>query len=197
MDDGRACGHDPAMTKHLLLSAAIAAGLGGAALADPAKPAEAATPKPAPAKPVTVKLADAKGKSVGTATLTADGAGVKVTLAVKGLTPGDHAIHVHETAKCDGPDFKSAGGHFNPDHKKHGKDNPDGAHAGDLPNFTVDAKGASSAAVSAAGVTLDSGDHSVFTGGGTALVIHAKADDGKTDPAGAAGDRIACGVIKK
>jgi Cu-Zn family superoxide dismutase len=180
------------MTK-ILLSAAFASliGLSGSALAD--KPMA----KPAPAKPVTVKLSDAAGKSVGTAKLSADPGGVKIVLALKGLTPGDHAIHVHETAKCDGPDFKSAGGHFNPDHKKHGKDSADGAHAGDMPNFTADAKGAATATIIAPGVTLDDGDHSVFTNGGTALVVHAKADDMKTDPAGAAGDRIACGLIKK
>jgi Cu-Zn family superoxide dismutase len=186
------------MTKKLLLSTAIVSLFAGAALADDAKAKPPAPVKPAPAaKPVTVKLNDAKGKSIGTAKLTSDPGGVKITLAVKGLTPGDHAIHVHETATCTAPDFKSAGGHFNPDHKKHGKDNPEGAHAGDMPNFTVDAKGGSTASVIAPGVTLEDGDHSVFTGGGTALVIHAGSDDLKTDPAGAAGDRIACGLIKK
>jgi Cu-Zn family superoxide dismutase len=180
------------MTKNLLLPALLVSLLAGSALADVAK-----TKKPEAAKPVMVKLSDAKGKSVGTATLSADPGGVKITLAVKGLTPGDHAIHVHETAKCDRPDFKSAGGHFNPEHKKHGHDNPDGAHAGDMPNVTVDAKGGSTASVVAPGVTLDDGPHSVFTSGGTALVIHSKPDDFKTDPAGAAGDRIACGVITK
>jgi Cu-Zn family superoxide dismutase len=178
---------DSTRMKKLLWSTAFASlFVSGSLLAAPAAP-----------KPVTVKLNDAKGKSVGTAKLEADPAGVKITLAVKGLTPGDHAIHVHETATCTAPDFKSAGGHFNPDHKKHGKDSAEGPHAGDMPNFTVDAKGASTATVIAPGVTLTDGDHSVFTGGGTALVIHDKADDMKTDPAGAAGDRIACGVIKK
>jgi Cu-Zn family superoxide dismutase len=183
----------PAMTKTLLVSTLVAplvaSLLAGSALAD--------AKKQAPAKPVTVKLSDAKGKSIGTAKLAADPGGVKITLAVKGLPPGDHAIHIHEAAKCEAPDFKSAGGHFNPEHKQHGKDNPEGAHAGDLPNFTVDAKGGSTASFVASGVTMDDGPHSVFTGGGTALVIHEKGDDGKTDPAGAAGNRIACGVIKK
>jgi len=186
------------MRKTLVFSSLFVTALASAAFADDAKAKKAPMPdKPAAAKPITVKLSDGKGKSIGTAQLSADPAGVKITLAIKGLTAGDHAIHVHETSKCDGPDFKSAGGHFNPDHKKHGHDNPDGAHAGDIPNFTVDAKGGSTATVVATGVTLDDGPHSVFTAGGTALVIHAKADDGKTDPAGAAGDRIACGLIKK
>jgi Cu-Zn family superoxide dismutase len=146
---------------------------------------------------VVVKLADAKGGDVGTATLTSAGKGVSIALDLHGLTPGDHAIHVHATAKCDGPDFKSAGGHFNPDNKQHGMNNPQGSHAGDMPNFTVDAKGNAKTTVTATGVTLGTDAHSVFTGGGTALVIHAKADDMKSDPAGNAGDRIACGTITK
>ena len=178
--------------KTIVASFAFASLFAASALADGPK---ADAPKAKPAKPVTVKLADAKGKSIGTATLSADPKGVKITLDVKGLEAGDHAIHVHETAKCDAPDFKSAGGHFNPEHKKHGMDNAEGPHAGDMPNFTVDAKGASKASVVAPNVTLDEGPHGVLAG--TALVIHAKADDMKTDPAGAAGDRIACGIIKK
>ncbi|HEY6174405.1 MAG TPA: superoxide dismutase family protein [Kofleriaceae bacterium] len=183
------------MTKTLLLSALFVSAVTGSALAEDAK--KPVDKKPPAAKPVTVKLSDGSGKSIGTAKLTPDPGGVKITLAVKGLAAGDHAIHIHETAKCEGPDFKSAGGHFNPEHKKHGADNPDGAHAGDMPNFTVDAKGASTASVVAPGITMDDGPHSVFSGGGTALVIHEKADDLKTDPAGAAGNRIACGLIKK
>jgi len=148
---------------------------------------------------VVVKLADAKGADVGTATLTAAKKGVSIALDVHGLTPGQHAIHIHETAKCDAPDFKSAGGHFNPDKKQHGSKNPAGPHAGDMPNFTVDAKGNAKTTVTDLSVNLgaDTDAHSVFANGGTALVIHAKADDMKSDPAGNAGDRIACGVITK
>jgi Cu-Zn family superoxide dismutase len=145
----------------------------------------------------TVNLQNGQGKSVGTATLQQSDVGVAIKLNVHDLTPGDHGIHVHQVAKCEGPDFKSAGPHFNPDGKKHGLESADGPHAGDIPNFVVDANGKSKATVLAKGVSLGDGANSVFTGGGTALVIHAKADDNKTDPSGNSGDRIACGVIAK
>src|SRR5580704_14606290 len=150
-------------------------------------------------KPTKVEMKDASGASVGTATITGDksGSGVSIRLDVHGLTPGEHAVHIHQNAKCEAPGFTTAGGHFNPDKKKHGLESPDGHHAGDMKNFTVDAKGKAKATVLDADVTLADGDHSVFSNGGTALMIHAKADDYKTDPTGNAGDRIACGTITK
>jgi Cu-Zn family superoxide dismutase len=152
---------------------------------------------PPQGKPVVVRLANAKGDSIGVARLSSDPRGVKIALSVSELGPGEHAIHVHQTATCEGPAFTSAGGHFNPEQKQHGLDNPQGPHAGDMPNFMVDASGHSTATVVAPGVTLSDGPHSVYSNGGTALVIHEKADDMKSDPAGNAGARIACGVIKK
>jgi superoxide dismutase, Cu-Zn family len=148
-------------------------------------------------KGVEVDFKTSQGQDAGSALLTPDGKGVKVKLNLRGLPEGEHAIHVHMNAKCDGPDFKSAGAHFNPDKKEHGSKNPKGPHAGDMPmNLQVMADGTDHVSFVTQSISLKKdAANSVFANGGTAFVIHANADDMMTDPTGNAGDRIACGTI--
>lgn len=156
--------------------------------------AQQAVAKPLKAKAV---LRNAEGKKVGSATLTEVKEGVRIALEVSKLPPGVHAFHVHAVGKCEPPEFKSAGAHFNPYGKKHGAKNPEGKHAGDLPNLTVGPDGKGRARVVVEQVTLGPGKGSLFQTDGTSLVIHADPDDEMTDPAGNAGARIGCGVIVK
>jgi Cu-Zn family superoxide dismutase len=144
-------------------------------------------------------IMNAQGTKIGTAKLKAVKGGVQVSMKVEGLPAGDHGIHIHTVGKCEGPAFTTAGGHFNPTGAHHGANNAmdPHPHLGDLPNLTVGANGKVSYSSLARGVTLGDGSNSLFHDGGTALVIHAKADDLMSDPSGNSGDRIACGVIQK
>jgi Cu-Zn family superoxide dismutase len=150
---------------------------------------------PAGTKPVTVEIKNADGKTVGTATLTQATEGVKITLDIKSLPPGAHLLHIHEFPKCEAPDFKSAGPHFDPDNAGHGEHSHAGLPAGDIPNFvlTVSAEGTAHTSVIAPNVTMGTDSHSVFSNGGTSIVIHAVADK----VTAAAPPRIACAVITK
>lgn len=150
---------------------------------------------PAAAQTAKASLKDGGGKDVGAAELTQTPAGVLIKMSIKGLPAGDHAFHVHAVGKCE-PPFTTAGGHFNPGNKKHGIEASDGAHAGDMPNLHIPASGDLTLEVLNSAIMLAKGQaNSVYDADGSAIVIHAKADDYKSDPAGNAGDRIACGII--
>jgi len=147
--------------------------------------------------PVKVQLHDAQGQSVGTAELSPAPQGVTIRLDLHNLSEGEHAIHIHQVAKCEAPGFTSAGPHLNRDAMLYRLQIPEGPHAGAILNIKVGPKGDMKGTIVAPGVTMGDDSHSVFSNGGTALVIHAKADDMKSDPAGNAGDRIVCGMIAK
>jgi superoxide dismutase, Cu-Zn family len=142
-------------------------------------------------------LTDKDGKEVGAATLIQTNAGVRIAVTGFRLPPGPKGLHIHEVGRCEPPAFTSAGGHFNPTGRKHGRLSPDGPHAGDLPNLEVGASGQAGIDIVHRPVTLGPGPASLFAGRGTALVIHAAADDEKTDPTGNSGGRIACGVLTR
>ena len=149
-------------------------------------------------KPVVVTIHTADGKDAGTVTLRPGKSGaVNVKVDVKNLPPGQHGIHIHQYAKCDPPDFKTAGPHFNPENKQHGALNPMGHHAGDLPqNVTIGEGHVGHATFKIDYLSLDpASPNSIIANGGTSIVVHEKLDDMKTDPSGNSGNRIACGVI--
>ncbi len=145
----------------------------------------------------TAELVDAQGDSVGTATLTPVENGVRIQVDISGFTAaaaGEHGFHIHQTGQCT-PDFMAAGEHFNPTDAQHGLLNPEGPHAGDLPNLRVDADGNASYGVTTDLVTLEEGERSLFDADGSAFILHTNPDDYVTDPGGTSGDRLACGVI--
>lgn len=142
-------------------------------------------------------IKNAQGNTVGTASLRETKDGLLILVNANGLPEGLHAVHIHAVGKCEGPAFTSAGGHFNPLNKQHGLKNPDGPHAGDLPDLYVNKDGVGRYEALMESVTLGAGVTSVLDADGSAIVIHATADDNMTDPTGNSGDRIACGMITK
>ncbi|HEU0311404.1 MAG TPA: superoxide dismutase family protein [Sphingomicrobium sp.] len=135
-----------------------------------------------------IPLINSAGASTGAVQAEMRPGGTYLRIAVEGLSPGDHGLHLHAVGRCDGPDFKNAGGHWNPEGRQHGHLNPAGQHKGDLPNLTVSASGRGAINFLVSGQPLNDAD-------GTSLVIHAQADDYRTDPSGNSGDRIACAVL--
>jgi superoxide dismutase, Cu-Zn family len=153
-----------------------------------------------PSLMLSTRLLTPDGNSLGEVELLQMADGVQVIATVKGLPAGQYAMHLHAVGRCVGPDFTSAGPHFNPAAKQHGRDNPMGAHAGDLPNLDVTEKGGKTGGevnLMLPGLRLADGDAPLLDADGAAVVLHAKADDYRSDPAGNAGSRIACGEVRK
>ncbi|AZB44955.1 superoxide dismutase family protein [Bacillus sp. FJAT-42376] len=142
------------------------------------------------------ELFNQDGDSLGTVKLSEQPEGVKFDIVLEGLQPGEHGVHIHQNPDCEGPDFVTAGDHYNPDNKKHGLLNPEGAHLGDLPNIITDSDGKTQAEIMGPKLTLKKGSkNSLLFKGGTSLVITETKDDGMSQPAGESGARIACGKI--
>ena len=189
----------------LRLTTATAILLGAAACARAAQTPSSEPPEPvmavAEVTTANVELRDPAGAPAGTARLTGDEDGtIHLVVHAERLPPGTHGVHFHAVGSCqrgDSTAFASAGGHHNPLAHKHGLENPDGPHAGDLPNLTVDANGVGHLDTRTARATLRPGPASLFDADGSALVVHAAEDDQKTDPSGNSGARIACGVVTK
>lgn len=148
---------------------------------------------------VKVKLVNSAGQPAGTVTFKPVKKGIKMTIKLENIPFGEHAVHIHQNAVCDAPDFHAAGGHFNPSGKHHGFQNPDGHHAGDLPgNVSVGENHRGEASFVLTDISLDPNlPNSIFANGGTSVVVHEHPDDQKSDPSGNAGNRIACGVVRQ
>ncbi|MGH7581356.1 MAG: superoxide dismutase family protein [Gemmatimonadales bacterium] len=177
------------MQRAAVLSAAIAlAGCGGQARG----PDGTRLPEPA----ARASLFDSSGTRVGLATFSETDGTAQLGVSVSGLSSGQHGMHIHETGACTPPGFESAGGHFNPGAKKHGMLNPDGPHAGDLPNLVAGADGSADTTFTVSPTLLAQGPASMMGAQQHAFVIHADPDDQKTDPSGNSGARVVCGVIE-
>jgi Cu-Zn family superoxide dismutase len=158
-------------------------------------PADTSMAMPAAAAAATAQMHGIAGRDFGTLTLTETSGGIAISGTLAGLPPGEHGFHVHAVGTCEGPSFETAGAHWNPTNRAHGMNNPAGPHLGDLPNLTVAADSSVTVQATTPGGTLH-GENSMLDDNGAALVIHAAADDYKSNPSGNSGNRIACGVVK-
>ena len=176
-------------TRAVLVTLALAAA-GLAAAGQSRGPAGPAGPS------ASVEINDASGSLRATGKLSQSAEGIAVHIEAHGMKPGSYGIHVHATGQCQGPDFKTAGGHWNPTGKQHGRDNPMGMHQGDLPNLVIGEGGNGVLDFTIAGGSLSNGPSALLDADGAAIVLHAAADDYKTDPSGNSGARVACGVVQ-
>jgi Cu-Zn family superoxide dismutase len=193
------------MTHRIYLVAAVSAVALISACQKPAEPAAndmatandmGAMNEAAPAATAqSAQLMDAGGKAIGTVEMSEDASGLTLKVTAAGLPAGTHGVHLHEKGMCEGPKFESAGAHWNPMTKQHGRDNPMGAHLGDLANMDATDGAEATSSYQVAGVTMVGTGNALADADGTSLVVHAKADDYKTDPSGNSGDRIACAVL--
>ena len=155
------------------------------------------TPAPQGADGARAEIRDAGGRIVATAALRDEGGSIRVHVDSAGLAAGTYGIHVHATGLCEAPGFTTAGTHWNPSGRQHGRDNPQGAHMGDLPNLVVDASAHGSVDYAIGEASLGGGANPLLDADGAAVVVHAQADDYRTDPSGNSGPRIACGILSR
>lgn len=178
------------MTRMMILPG-LALAVAGCASSAGSNDAAAVPPSPRNAA-ATLNAAD--GSARGAARITEVDGGLRVAIDASGLPMGAHGVHIHTVGRCDAPDFMTAGGHWNPTQRKHGRSNSQGAHSGDLPNLIVGTDGAGSMTFTVARATM-AGPNGLLDADGAAVVIHAGPDDYVTDPSGNSGGRIACGVL--
>lgn len=148
-----------------------------------------------PVPDAVASLIDSRGADRGHVNFFRETNGLRLEVVARGFGAGTYGMHLHEVGRCDGPKFATAGSHWNPMAAQHGRDNPMGAHLGDLPNLVIEPETIGRATVQLIGARL-AGDGALLDADGAAFVIHAQADDMKTDPSGNSGDRIACGVVR-
>ena len=186
--------HVPILPPCVLCSALLAA---GACTTTRTTTVTSAEPMPT----ARAEMRDTAGRELGTVRVLFTSTGARLSGTLTGLPAGTHGFHIHEVGRCDSttrPPFQSAGGHYNPAGRQHGTQNPQGPHAGDLPNVTVGADGRLALGDSGVTVTMNETERNgVFDADGAALVVHAGADDYRTDPSGNSGARIACGVVTR